>query len=136
MNRKNRGLTLAALLGIFLFALTCGAALAGSPVFYVKMDNRTDAPVKIKWHFSQRDGEKSAQDQITTIPPHKTTRFVGPAGYGRMHYQFHTGGEGSNIEKKWIDADADPQALKAICFIKYNEQGVLSVVKHTPTDNF
>ena len=54
MNRKNRGLTLAALLGIFIFALTCGAALAEYPVFYVKIDNQTDNAVKIKWNTSTR----------------------------------------------------------------------------------
>lgn len=123
MNRKNLMLTLAALLGALFLALTCGAALAGSPTFYAKIDNRTDYPVKIKWHFSTRNDANSAQDQVTTVAPHTTQRFSGPAGYGRLHYKFHTGGQGSPIQGYHIDAVTDPSAAGAFIDIKYTGQG-------------
>jgi hypothetical protein len=135
MNRKNFVLAMAALLGIFLLASTCGVALAASPKFYVKVDNRTDYPIKIKWHFSTRDGSQSAQDQIATIASHTTQRFSGPPGYGRFHYKYHTGGQGSPIQGYHVDAVTDPSAAGAIVDIKYTGQGFKSN-KRSSNDDF
>jgi hypothetical protein len=133
MNRKNRGLTLAALLGIFLFVLTCGSALAAYPVFYVKMENTTNYPIKMKWHFSTKAGENAGQDQITTIPAHSTMSFHGAAGSGRMHYKFHTGGQGSAIKELSVDGDTNPKALQAYCIIKYDANKGVGVFKRANT---
>ena len=134
MNRKTRVWTLAALLGMWLFALTCGAALA-APTFYAKIDNRSDYPIKIQWHFSTRDGSKSAQDQVTAIAPHTTQRFSGTPGYGRMHYKFHTGGQGSPIQAYHIDAVTDPAAAGAFVDIKYTGQG-FKATKRSNNEDF
>jgi hypothetical protein len=136
LNYKNRSLTLTALLGIFLFTLTCGAALAGYPVFYVKMENTTNYPIKIKWHFSTKAGENAGEDQVTTIAPHTTTKFHGAPGSGRMHYKFHTGGQGSDIKELWVDGDTDPKATKANCVIRYDKNKKVGVIKKSTADEF
>ncbi len=127
MNRKNRGLTLAALLGIFLFALTCGAALAEYPVFYVKIDNKTDNAVKIKYNFATRAGKNANESKIYTIPAHTTTRFSGPRGNGRMNVWMHTGGEGGILKKYTIDGEDNPQVPNALYNISYNKDGHLRI---------
>ena len=80
MNRKNRGLMLAVLLGILLFALTCGAALAEPPTFYVKMENTTNYAIKLKWHFSTRAGENASSDSDNHHPPPFNSEISGKAG--------------------------------------------------------
>lgn len=125
MNGKKRVWPLAAILGALLFVFTTGSALA-NPVFYAKIDNKTDHPVRIKWYFSYRNGGKSTDVHVTSIAPHTTERFHGPQGYGRMVYSYDTGGK---VMKQYIDADTDPRALNAFCFIKYNSHGYLRIVR-------
>jgi hypothetical protein len=134
MNRKNLVLTLAALLNILFLASTCGVAWA-SPVFYAKIDNRTNYPVKVKWYFSTRDDSRVAPDRVITIAPHTTQRFSGPAGYGKFHYKFHTGGQGSPIKGYYLNAVTDPRALGCLIYINYTGQG-FTAVKQNVNDNF
>lgn len=110
MNRKN--LAMAALLGILFFAGACEVAWA-NPVFYARIDNRTEFPVKVTWHFSTRDGQSVGKDRVMTIPPHDWRKFWGPKGYGRFHYKFHTTHQGSSIKNLYVDAVTDPNASGA-----------------------
>lgn len=127
MNRKNRGLTLAALLGIFLFALTCGAALAESPVFYVKIANKADNPVHVHWYWTTRAGANPGSTRVTVIQAHETTTFHGLPGQGRM--QAWTITKGEDAKKVHMDGDTNPNALNASYYIKYNKEGNLRIYK-------
>lgn len=129
MNRKNRGLTLTALLGILLFTLTCGAALAESPVFYVKIDNKTDITVKIKYNWSTRAGENATESKMYTISAHTTSRFSGPRGNGQMNVSMHTGGEGGIIKNYKLNGDDDSTAPNGLYNIKGNNEGHLRIYK-------
>jgi len=125
MNRKNRGLTLAVLLGIFLFALTCGAALAEYPVFYAKIDNKANDAIKIKYNFTTRAGKNGNESKTTTIAPHVTHRFWGPPGNGQINVWLHTGGEAGIMKHYSLNAEDNPQAPNALYYIKYNNEGHL-----------
>lgn len=127
MNRKKLGLAMAALLGILLLALTCGAALAEYPVFYVKIDNQTNIPVHVHYYWTTRAGGNASGPQVHVIPPHVTTTFHGAPGQGRMQYWTVTAGEGP--VKQYIDGDADSRALNANLYIKYNPAGNLRIYK-------
>lgn len=129
MNRNNRRLTLAAFFGIFLFALTGGVALAENPIFYVKLDNKTDNAIKIEWNFSTRAGKNATESKKFTIPPHTTQRFSGPNGNGKMNVWMHTGGEGGIKKHYDLIAEDNPQAPNAIYFIRYNNDGHLRISK-------
>jgi hypothetical protein len=126
MNRKNLVLTMAVLLGILLFSLTCGVALA-DPVFYVKIDNKTDIPVKIKFNWSGMDGETPTDAKMYTIPAHTTTKFTSPRGNPRMNVWMHTGGEGGIVKNYRLKGDTDSQALDAQFSIKGNNEGQLRI---------
>ena len=115
MNRKNRGLTLAALLGIFIFALTCGAALAESPVFYVKIANKADNPVHVHWYWTTRAGAHPGSTRVTVIQAHETTTFHGLPGQGRM--QAWTITKGEDAKKVHMDGDTNPNVLE--CLLLY-----------------
>ena len=69
MNRKKLGLAMAALLGILLLALTCGAALAEYPVFYVKIDNQTNIPVHVHYYWTTRAGGNPSGPKYTSSRP-------------------------------------------------------------------
>lgn len=129
MNRKEIRLTLAVLLGLLLFTLTCGAALAEYPVFYVKIDNKTDIAVKIKYNWSTRAGQDATESKMYTIPPHTTSRFSGPRGNGQMNVWMHTGGEGGVIKNYKLNGDDDSTAPNALYNIKGNNEGHLRIYK-------
>ena len=67
MNRKKQVWTLAALLGVLLFALTCGSALA-APVFYARIDNQTNIPVHVHYYWTTRAGANATDRQSTRHP--------------------------------------------------------------------
>jgi len=125
MDLKNRGLTMAGLLGIFLFALTCGAALAEYPVFYAKIENKTDNAVKIKYNFTTRAGKNGNEPKITTIAPRLNHNFWGPRGNGQINVWLHTGGEEGIIKHYSLKADENPKAPNAQYYIKFNDEGYL-----------
>jgi hypothetical protein len=127
MNRKNLMVTLAALLGILFLASTCGVALAGYPVFYVKIDNKTNIPVHVHYHWTTRAGANPTPERVAVIQPGYTTTFHGNPGQGRMEYWTQTRGEGP--VRRHMDGDADPQAWNAHLYIKYNQAGKLRVYK-------
>jgi hypothetical protein len=127
MNRKNLVLMLAALLGILFLASTCGVALAGYPVFYVKIDNKTNNAIKIKYNFSTRAGKNANESKKYTFPPHTTTKFSGPRGNGQMNVWMHTGGEGGIMKKYSLKGEDNPQAPNALFNINYNKDGHLRI---------
>jgi predicted secreted protein len=131
MNRKNLGLAMAALVGIFLFALTCGGALASSPYFYVKIDNKTNSTVKIKWKFTTRAGKdlNNAEAKVTAVPPHTTKKFWGSPGEGKMMVWIQTGGKTGMVKNYSLLGDTNPQALNAYYYIQYNKEGHLRIFK-------
>ncbi|MGO9174820.1 MAG: hypothetical protein ACLQED_01555 [Desulfobaccales bacterium] len=128
MNRKHLVLTMAALVGILLLALTCGVALA-DPVFYVKIDNKTDIDVKIKYNWSTPSGEYGNEAKMYTIPAHTTSRFTGPRGNEQMNVWMHTGGEGGIIKNYKLKGDLDSQAPDALYNITGNNEGHLRMYK-------
>ncbi|MGO9174821.1 MAG: hypothetical protein ACLQED_01560 [Desulfobaccales bacterium] len=127
MNRKEIRLTLAVLLGLLFFTLTCGVALAQYPVFYVKIDNQTDIPVHVHYYWTTRAGADPTPEKVVVIQPGYTTTFHGNPGQGRMEYWTQTTGEGPVRQN--MDGDMDPQAWNAHLFIKYNQARKLRVYK-------
>ena len=125
MNRKNLVMAMAALLGVLLLASTCGVALAATPVFYAKIDNRTDNTVKIKYNFTTRAGKNANESKIFTINPHDTARFWGPPGNGQINVWLHTGGEAGIVKHYSLKAEDNPQAPNAHYYIKHNNEGHL-----------
>ncbi len=119
---------MAALLGLFLFTLTCGVALA-APVFYAKIENKTNSPVKIWWHFCTRAGANPNPDSISVIQPGHTMRYNGKPGQGRMVYKWFTGGEGGKWMTQHVDGVTDPMAVGAYIYIKLNQEGFLRIYK-------
>jgi hypothetical protein len=127
MNRKKLGLSMAALLGIVLLALICGAALAENPVFYAKIDNQTNNPVHVHYYWTTRADGNASPEKVVIIQPHYTMTFHGNPGQGRMHYWTQTKGEGP--VRQHVDGDADSGAFNANLYIKYNQAGNLRIYR-------
>jgi hypothetical protein len=126
MDRKKRSWALPALFGALFFLFSTGAALA-YPIFYVKIDNRTDRPVRVQWYFHSRNGASQDNEHFTTIQPHHTQRFWGPHGMGKMSFRYKAGG--GNISSHDVDGDTNPGAPNAFFYLRYDGNGNLRIFR-------
>jgi hypothetical protein len=126
MNGKKKSWALSALLCTVFFLFSTGVALA-YPKFYVKIDNRTDMPVRIQWHFHTRNGASESGDRFTTIAPHHTQRFWGPNGMGMMRFRYNAGG--GDLRSFDVNGDTNPGAPSAFFYLKYDGNGHLRLLR-------
>lgn len=126
MKGKKQTWAMSALLGALIFIFTTGTAMA-YPVFYVKLDNRTNQAIRIQWHFHTRNGATDDQDRFSTIYPNHTLRVHGPRGMGALTFRYNWGG--GQLKSYTLTGDANPDAPAAYFYFKWDNYGHLRCYK-------